>query len=78
MAVFTVLADQIGSLLRLFHTEPNPSTAVSLANFVNGGSKIYLPIYLFLYFYHCGMISKIPNAHPASPDQEVLPFKSSK
>lgn len=78
MAVFIVLADQISSLLCLFHAEPNPSAAVSLVKFVKGGSKIRLFFILFLFFNHCGVISKFSKAHLAGPDQEVLPFKSSK
>lgn len=58
MAVFIVLADQISSLLCLFHAEPNPSAAVSLVKFVKGGSKIRL---FFFNFYFLTIVGWFPN-----------------
>lgn len=48
MAAFIVSAEQIGSLLRPLHAEPNPSLLVSLVNFIKGGSKKI--VFLFFFF----------------------------
>lgn len=69
---FIVLAEQIGSLLRPLHAEPNPSLVVSLVNFIKGASKIY--IVLFFFFYLCWVISKFAKADAAGEDQEELPI----
>lgn len=56
MAVFIVLADQISSPLRLFHAVPNPSAAVSLANFIKGASKNY-----YFFIFCVTTVGRFPN-----------------